>query len=130
MGFETAEEAYAFEAVIVDQDFVDRDDCYNISLGGHQPPIRRSEDFTLEAKRNMSISKRGGKNPNAKRVMCTDTGVIYDSCAEAAIALGMKKTTLKCWLNPNHGNINKTSLVYICDCEIPLLCGCAKARTL
>ena len=32
--FDTIEEAYEFEKLIVDQDFVDRDDCYNSCIGG------------------------------------------------------------------------------------------------
>ena len=32
------EEIYELEALIVDQDFVDRDDCYNVALGGFRGP--------------------------------------------------------------------------------------------
>ena len=36
--FNSEQDALNFEALIVDQDFVDRRDCYNITLGGGKPP--------------------------------------------------------------------------------------------
>ena len=41
--FLTAEDAYEFEALIVDQDFVERDDCYNLMPGGKIPPVTKGE---------------------------------------------------------------------------------------
>lgn len=60
MEFDTAEEAYEFEALIVDQDLVDRDDCYNIKLGGYGGWTTfhsfLGKEHTEESKKKMSDS--------------------------------------------------------------------------
>ena len=42
MEFETEDEAYAFEALIVDELLLSNPDCYNITLGGGNPPMLKS----------------------------------------------------------------------------------------
>jgi group I intron endonuclease len=62
---------------------------------------------TIEKLKNMFS---GGKNPAAKKVIDTETKIIYDSAAEAAIAFGINKYTLRRYLN--NSLPNKTTLIY------------------
>ncbi len=43
-----------------------------------------------EAKANMSATRQGKDNSNAKQVICVDTGVVYDTMQEAALAVDLK----------------------------------------
>lgn len=66
---------------------------------------------TKESKLKTSIASTGGKNGNAKKVVCTNTGIIYGSKSEAAIFLGINAGTLGNYLRGRH--TNKTTLKYI-----------------
>lgn len=57
--FNTAEEAYAFEKEIVDYEFIQRDDTYNLAVGGSHV------EFTEELRDKISL-KRFGKKSNMK----------------------------------------------------------------
>lgn len=72
--------------------------------------------YTIELIRKTKIeteAAKGGKNPKAKIVMCTMTGIFYDCIKDAAEAFNIKAGTLRSWLNPNCSNKNKTTLVYV-----------------
>ena len=55
--FDTADEAYAFERLLVDSDFVNRDDCYNVTEGGNKPPTNTGH--SEETKRKIGDGNRG-----------------------------------------------------------------------
>lgn len=66
---------------------------------------------TKEFKETHSKIVSGANNPNAKIVLCKQTGVYYDFVGEASEAYGIKRTTLTAWLN---GTLpNKSSLIYV-----------------
>lgn len=44
-----------------------------------------------ETKKKLSQAKKGQPSPMRKKVMCIETGVVYDSCEEAARILGLPK---------------------------------------
>lgn len=60
-------------------------------------------------KKNRSDIK-GGKNPNAKPLLDTSTGVLYNSIIEAAKELGIKESVLRSMLRGKQKN--KTNLKY------------------
>ena len=78
MEFETEEEAYAFEALIVDKNLVKREDCYNLTEGGGNPPTHsnggtkegvvkswetRSRKMSEETKEKLRGKRGPQKNP-------------------------------------------------------------------
>jgi group I intron endonuclease len=69
----------------------------------------------LESIKKMSLNRKNkltlGDNGRAKKVICTETNIIYSCCKEASILLGYKYSTLRCMLNGS--DKNKTSLKYI-----------------
>ena len=106
--FATVDEAYDFEALVVDQDFVDRDDCYNIKLGGiGSTGLKWSE----EQKKIKKVQNSGESNPfygkthskesielmrrNKKNVSVEIEGVTYYSLAEASRVTGIPISTIK-----------------------------------
>lgn len=50
--------------------------------------------FTKETRKKQSITKIGGKNPMAKKIICIETGQIFDSVSEANIYLGVCRTAV------------------------------------
>ena len=89
----------------------------------------RGKKMTDEARRNISDGHKGlmvgEKNPNwgkfgsesirAKKVMCTETGKIWDSVKDVAQTLGIPYSTITNQLNGQKKN--KTTLCYIThDC--------------
>lgn len=77
MEFETAREAYNLESLIVDQDLVNRSDCYNASLGGETPRC---------------------KSQNKSIIL---DGVLYESIGEASSVTGIPRSTIRGRLNLN-----------------------------
>ena len=65
-----------------------------------------------DSKLKMSESKKGSKSPTAKCVMNINTGVFYDTIAEASEIYGIKYDNLKYWLNSNSKK-NNTGLVLV-----------------
>jgi group I intron endonuclease len=55
----------------------------------------------------------GGKHQNSKIVLDTQTGVFYDCVKELSVLYGIKYTTLKSKLNPNHRIKNNTNFIYV-----------------
>lgn len=77
MEFDNKEDAFELEKLIVDEDFVTRDDCYNLTLGGnggwmHMDYKKDHKGFkgkkhTEEWKRNMSdIAKKRKRKPHSE----------------------------------------------------------------
>lgn len=60
---ESKQFAYDLEKVVVDQSFIDREDTYNLCLGGGPPPIpqkgRKHAKHTEEAKRKIGLASLG-----------------------------------------------------------------------
>ena len=48
--FDTEEEALELEALIVNQDFIKREDTYNITLGGGLPPVHNKKVYQYSLK--------------------------------------------------------------------------------
>ena len=49
---------------------------------------KKGKSFTEEHKHNLSESKKGGKHPQAKKVICVETGQVFDTIKEAKEWLG------------------------------------------
>lgn len=52
-----------------------------------------------------------GKHPQAKLVLCTQTGVFYDCIEDASEVINMKSGTLRAMLNGR--NPNKTNFILV-----------------
>ncbi len=63
-----------------------------------------------ENKKRWSESKKGSLNPNAKWIVCLETGIFYLGIAEASEAVNIKYGALRSMLQGK--NRNKTSLQY------------------
>lgn len=50
--------------------------------------------ITEETKKKISASKRGKLNPHHKRVICLETGIIFDTIKQASDSLGFHKTAV------------------------------------
>lgn len=66
---------------------------------------------TSEFRKERSIQRSGGGNPNAKMVLNLETGIYYDSCRDAALAINMNRGTLSSWLSGKY--TNKSSFIYV-----------------
>lgn len=68
-----------------------------------------------ETKKKLSSSIKGkmakGKHPQAKLVLCTQTGVFYDCIEDASEVINMKSGTLRAMLNGR--NPNKTNFILV-----------------
>ena len=71
---------------------------------------RRAHKHTDEVKKLISIRSAGANNPQAKLVLDTQTGIIYGCVGDAAEVLGIKRDTLKQWLNGRR--VNKSNYIY------------------
>lgn len=60
-----------------------------------------------------------GGNPRAKKIIDTLTKIVYDSIKEAAISLGIKESTMRCYVNGSMNN--KTNCIYLKDYEHKLI---------
>lgn len=69
--------------------------------------------ISQEQRDKLSEINMGSKHPKCKLVLDTQTGIFYDYCYDAAIALGMNPRTLNRMLNPNNNYKNKTSMMYV-----------------
>ena len=52
----------------------------------------KGKKYTEEHKHKISEAKRGSKNPNATKVLCVETGMVFDCIKDASIWLGIKYT--------------------------------------
>jgi len=93
-----------------------------ISLTGHSPSkiarlnmskAQRGKKMSEESKIKNSISKKGGNNPRAKKVICTKTNKIWKCIRECALELNIKPLTL--CRNLNGTCQNKTTIRYYTD---------------
>lgn len=111
--FRTIEEAYHLESLIVDKDFVDRDDCYNITEGGKIPPKMTKEkakkiSATLSKRFESSELRDNLRKALGTKLIDTKTGKKFDSITQAALEFGIKpRYLMKCI---NGERTNKTSL--------------------
>jgi hypothetical protein len=131
--FNTSKEAYEEEAFIVDEEWVKKGDNYNLNVGGFGNPtlhcngLWTGKKHTMETKVKQRKAKLGKKNsmygkvgsfkdikshkhPNAKKVINTITGKIYDCAKYAAKEEGIPYSTLKNRLNGS--SKTKTHLRY------------------
>ena len=85
----------------------------NFSEGGEScKGIKR----TKENKRNISLSKKGSKNPQARKVLDKKSGIVYGSIKEASVHSKFTYLTLLDKLNPSKPNkINNSNFIYY-DC--------------
>ncbi len=67
---------------------------------------------TEEQLQKISEYTSGSNNPRAKKVIDTETGIVYGCIKEAAEYLCINSGTLRSYLNPNNNNKNKTNLKY------------------
>jgi len=90
----------------------DPDIGYNILTTGYVPSKRKS-NFTAEEKMELGI-KNVIKSRKAKPLLCTNTGVIYRTMAEAARAIGVTYERMRCHLNnPNKAyKLTKQKLIF------------------
>ena len=72
-------------------------------------------NMSEETKLKMSNSRKGGKNPLSKKVICTNTLKIWDSITECSNDLGIRMKLLSRYLNNNHPN--KTTIIYLTEYE-------------
>lgn len=77
-------------------------------------PCHRRYDFTetqrTKLKESMKGKRVGDKNPAARKIICQITGKEYLTVKDAAISLGIKRTTLIMMLKGH--NKNKTTFKY------------------
>lgn len=82
---------------------------------GHMKGIPKTQEHRQslsDSRKNSGVAK-GGRNPAAKLVLNTDTGIYYDCAKDAAEAFGIKPRNLRRYLNPDNGRKNPTSLIYV-----------------
>ena len=72
-------------------------------------------NMSEETKLKMSNSRKGGKNPLSKKVICTKTLKVWDSITECSNDLGIRMKLLSRYLNNNHPN--KTTIIYLTEYE-------------
>jgi len=122
--FSSRDEASRKEREVVNEDFVNRRDTYNMSVGGlgYTGNYKRGREHhwwgkrhTQETIEKMSRTKKGNKSktgrtgklhplyglrkseaPQSKKAMVN--GVIYNSCTEAAEACGITRSTFSYWI--------------------------------
>lgn len=67
--------------------------------------------YSDETKKKVSVATKGGNNPTAKKVINTETGIIYECVKYAAKEMGISYWRLQYYLNGKHPN--KTTLKYL-----------------
>ena len=75
--------------------------------------VKKLSDSTKQKMANRMKGNTYTKNitpVNAKKIICTKTGIIFNKIEDAATFVGLKRTTLNAQLSGQ--NINKTSLKY------------------
>lgn len=69
------------------------------------------KQHSSEFKRDRSIKRTGGGNPNAKIVVNLETGIFYDCAKDAVKTTNFKYDVFKNWLSGKYSN--KTSFRYV-----------------
>jgi hypothetical protein len=124
-----ADLAYALESKIVNEDFVNRKDTYNIDLGGRGCRANKGRKFSEEHKRKLSLAKKGTKhsaevnkskgrsgklNGNARLIILEDSfgnivdefhGNLKEKCLEKGYPFSVISKTLR--------SNSKTDILYI-----------------
>ena len=108
--FATEEEAYNFEALLVDEDMIKLASCYNAKPGGYGggPQSHSEKSKRLISKILMGNTRAKGRIPHNVKMVMSDTGIFYNSVTEAAETLDVDRRTLNRWLNgefPNKSNL-------------------------
>lgn len=84
----------------------------NMSLAHKgKPSPRKGKKHSKEAKSKMSKTRKGMPSNNTVKVLDTQTGVYYNSIAEASFYYDIKRTTL--WAMLRGRNPNNTNLIII-----------------
>ena len=85
--FDTPEEAYAFEALVVDQDFVDRNDCYNMGLGGNSgwdaARLKLGQGNGCWGRKYSEETKKKMSDSVVKPMLNLETGIFYLNSRDA-----------------------------------------------
>ena len=91
--FDDIQSALQKEGEIVNQEFVDRADTYNLVVGGGYPPTGAGKD-------NSMYGKTGYKNK--KSMACVVDGVEYGSLRDAAKVMAVTVMTIRHWVYTSH----------------------------
>ena len=67
--------------------------CFGIKMTEQQKQ-KMYEAWTEERRKLISEQKKGNKNPQAKKVLCVDTGITYDTIVDAAKANNLSERTV------------------------------------
>ena len=125
MEFETHKEAMLFEKLIVDKDFVDRDDCYNLCVGGEGGYKGgcgfKGKSQTDESKKKISESKKGQRSGFAKYYWIKEnTGEVFQTLTQAHKNCdnNMKLRTFRAQLDGQ--NPNRTGFIRVRKEEVDL----------
>ncbi len=123
MEFDTLEEAYAFEKLMVDDLLINQEKCLNLAYGGDGGKIATKEMRLMMSKQRKGVKqseetkrKRVLSNPTRREVVCIETGVEYASVGEAAKSTSIPTRTLRRWLdglNPNKSTLRLKTEVTI-----------------
>lgn len=90
------EVAYTVEASIANETYVNNPMTLNQRQGGRYGKLGKA------SRHRKSIASKGGKNPAAKKVMCTSTGKIFTTIKEASEKLCISYNILKYQLSNNN----------------------------
>lgn len=72
---------------------------------------RTHTESSKEALRGERLTFQCANNPHSKKVINTETGIIYDCVKEASLAIGFPQSTVTAWLNGRFKN--KSNLMYL-----------------
>jgi hypothetical protein len=76
------------------------ENCRFIPVRENTGLAHKSQIFTDEQRKNLSekikLFNANNPNPNAKKVRCIETGVIFNSVKEASLSLGLNKCAVQC----------------------------------
>jgi len=71
------------------------ENCRFIPIQENGGLAHKGQVFTTEQRKSRSMALKGkyinGLNPNAKKVRCIETGVVFNSVKEASLSLGLNK---------------------------------------
>ena len=117
--FMTEDEAYAFESIMVDDVMVSDVMSYNATPGGRfnasfvRDDAYRKKMSEAQPKRYGKDNPMYGKKPdNSILLLDYDTGVYYESTAEAGESLGLLYGTSYSWF-VTHPHRNKSSIMVV-----------------
>ncbi len=115
--FDTVQEAYAFESIMVDEALVNNKQCYNVLSGGkggfNDEHIRQGIAASVKKRTGSKLSeetkqKMRDSSYRSKPVVDIVTGKEWPSLSDAAKELNIPEKTLNNWINgvsPNKSNI-------------------------